>query len=169
MTVEDLRGILHVHSTWSDGQVSIREMAEATLALGKEYLGICDHSKIAAYAHGMNEATVRRQHEEIAQLNEEFAGRLRILKGVECDILKDGALDFEDETLATFDFVVAAIHSQFQLPPEEQTQRLIRAIENPYCSILAHPTGRILLEREGYQPDMERVIDRAGELGVASS
>ncbi|HKV84520.1 MAG TPA: DNA polymerase/3'-5' exonuclease PolX, partial [Ktedonobacterales bacterium] len=167
VTIKDLRGILHVHSTWSDGQVSIREMAEATLALGKEYLGICDHSKIAAYAHGMNEETVRRQHEEIRQLNEEFAGRLRILKGVECDILKDGALDFADETLATFDFVVAAIHSQFQLPPEEQTQRLIRAIENPYCSILAHPTGRILLEREGYQPDMERVIDRAGELGVS--
>ena len=167
VTMDDLRGILHVHSTWSDGKVSIREMAEATMALGKEYLGICDHSKIAAYAHGMNETAVRHQHEEIDRLNEEYAGSFRILKGIECDILKDGALDFDDETLARFDFVVAAIHSQFQLPPEEQTQRLIRAIENPYCSILAHPTGRILLEREGYNPDLERVIERAGELGVS--
>lgn len=167
VTVDDLRGILHVHSTWSDGQVSIREMAEATLALGKEYLGICDHSQVAAYAHGLNAAAVRRQQEEIDRLNDEFAGRLRILKGTECDILKDGSLDFDDETLATFDFVVASIHSQFQLPPEEQTQRLIRAIENPYCSILGHPTGRILLGRAGYEPNMEQVIDRAGELGVA--
>ena len=167
VTEEDLKGILHVHSTWSDGQVSIREMAEATLALGKQYLGICDHSKVAAYAHGMNEAAVKRQQEEIDRLNAEYGGRFRILKGTECDILKDGSLDFDDETLATFDFVVASIHSNFNLPPEEQTQRLIRAIENPYCSILGHPTGRILLGREGYQPDLERVIDRAGELGVA--
>ena len=167
VTVDDLRGILHVHSTWSDGQVSIREMAEATIALGKEYLGICDHSQVAAYAHGLNPAAVRRQQEEIDRLNEEFAGRLRILKGTECDILKDGSLDFDDATLATFDFVVASIHSQFQLPPEEQTQRLMRAIESPYCSILGHPTGRILLGRVGYEPDLERVIEHAGKLGVA--
>ena len=114
VTDADLRGILHVHSTWSDGQVSIREMAEATLALGKEYLGICDHSQAAAYAGGLNRDAVRRQQEEIDRLNEEFAGRLRILKGTECDILKDGALDFDDATLATFDFVIA-LHPQ-QLP-----------------------------------------------------
>ena len=167
VTEGDIRGILHVHSTWSDGKVSIREMAEATLALGKTYLGICDHSKYAAYAGGLNEDAVARQHDEIDQLNEEFSGRLRILKGTECDILKDGSLDYNVDTLATFDFVIASIHSHFQLPPEEQTQRLIRAIENPYCSILGHPTGRILLEREGYGPDLEAVIDRAGELGVA--
>jgi DNA polymerase (family 10) len=163
----DLRGILHVHSTWSDGKVSIREMAEATLALGKEYLGMCDHSKYAAYAGGLDAAAVRRQQAEIDALNREFAGRLRILKGTECDILRDGALDYDDETLATFDFVVASIHSNFNLPPEEQTQRLIRAMENPYCSILGHPTGRVLLRRDGYAPDLERVIVRAGELGVA--
>jgi DNA polymerase (family 10) len=167
VTEADIRGILHVHSTWSDGKVSIREMAEATLALGKSYLGICDHSKYAAYAGGLNAEAVARQHDEIDQLNQEFSGRLRILKGTECDILKDGSLDYEADTLATFDFVIASIHSQFQLPPEEQTHRLIRAIENPYCSILGHPTGRILLEREGYGPDLEAVIDRAGELGVA--
>jgi DNA polymerase (family 10) len=167
VTEQDLRGILHVHSTWSDGQTSIREMAEAALALGAEYLGICDHSQVAAYAQGLTADAVRRQHEEIDRLNEEFAGRIRLLKGTECDILRDGSLDYDDETLATFDFVVASIHSQFQLPPEEQTRRLIRAIENPYCSILGHPTGRILLGRAGYEPDLEAVIDRAGELGVA--
>jgi DNA polymerase (family 10) len=167
VTLDDLRGILHCHSTWSDGQATIREMAEATLALGKSYLGICDHSKSAAYAGGLVEDAVRRQREEIDRLNEEFAGRLRILKGTECDILKDGALDYDDETLAGFDFVVASIHSHFQLAPAEQTARLLRALENPYTSILGHPTGRILLEREGYEPDLEAVIDRAGELGVA--
>ncbi|HEU5349808.1 MAG TPA: DNA polymerase/3'-5' exonuclease PolX [Ktedonobacterales bacterium] len=163
----DMRGILHVHSTWSDGKASIREMAEATIALGKEYLGMCDHSKYAAYAGGLDASAVRRQHAEIDALNREYEGRLRILKGTECDILRDGTLDYHDETLATFDFVVASIHSNFNLPPEEQTQRLIRAMENPYCSILGHPTGRVLLRRDGYAPDLERVIIRAGELGVA--
>ncbi len=167
VTETDIQGILHVHSNWSDGGATMREMAEATIALGMHYLGICDHSQVAAYANGLNPARVREQQDEIDQLNDEFAGQLRILKGTECDILKDGALDFDEKTLATFDFVVASIHSQFQLPPEEQTRRLIRAIENPYCSILGHPTGRILLGREGYEPDLEAVIERAGELGVA--
>jgi DNA polymerase (family 10) len=167
VSVDDLRGILHVHSTWSDGHATIREMVEATIALGKRYLGMCDHSKAAAYANGLNEETVKRQHDEIDQLNAEFGGNFRILKGTECDILKDGALDYDDATLASFDFVVASVHSQFQLPPAEQTQRLIRALENPYTSILGHPTGRILLQRDGYAPDLEAVIDRAGALGVA--
>jgi DNA polymerase (family 10) len=167
VTADDLRGILHVHSTWSDGQATIREMAEATIALGKEYLGICDHSKAAAYAHGLSVEAVRRQQEEIDSLNEEYGGRFRILKGTECDILKDGSLDYDDETLASFDFVVASVHSQFQLPTAEQTDRLIRAMENPFCSILGHPTGRILLTREGYTLDLEAVIERAAELGVA--
>jgi DNA polymerase (family 10) len=167
ITEEDLRGILHVHSTWSDGKNSIREMAEATMAMGKSYLGICDHSRYAAYAGGLSPDDVRRQQEEIDRLNEEYGGRFHILKGTECDILKDGALDFDEATLKSLDFVVASIHSNFNLPPEEQTQRLIRAMENPYCSILGHPTGRVLLRREGYAPDLERVIVRAGELGVA--
>jgi DNA polymerase (family 10) len=163
----DMRGILHVHSTWSDGKVSIREMAEATIALGKEYLGICDHSKYAAYAGGLDADAVRRQHAEIDALNREYEGRLRILKGTECDILRDGALDYDEQTLALFDFVVASVHSNFNLSPDDQTQRLIRAMENPYCSFLGHPTGRVLLRRDGYFPDLERVISRAGELGVA--
>ena len=167
LTERDIHGMLHVHSNWSDGGSTIREMAEATLAMGMRYLGMCDHSQVAAYANGLTPDRVKRQHEEIDQLNDEFAGRLRILKGTECDILKDGALDYDDATLASFDFVVASIHGNFNLPPNEQTQRLIRALENPYCSILGHPTGRILLQREGYNPDLEAVLARAGELGVA--
>jgi DNA polymerase (family 10) len=166
LTEKDLRGVLHCHSTWSDGQVSIKEMAEASIKLGYEYIGICDHSKAAAYAGGLNEDAVKRQQEEIDQLNQEYAGRFRILKGTECDILRDGTLDYGEETLKTFDFVVASIHSLFHLPAEEQTKRLLRAIENPYTSIIGHPTGRILLSRDGYGLDMEAVIDRAGELGV---
>ena len=167
VTLADIHGMLHVHSDWSDGKATIHEMAEATMAMGMSYLGMCDHSQIAAYANGLTPDRVKRQHDEIDRMNQEYAGRLRILKGTECDILKDGALDYDDATLASFDFVVASVHSNFNLAPEEQTQRLIRAIENPYCSILGHPTGRILLEREGYAPDVEAVAARAGELGVA--
>ena len=166
LTPKDLRGVLHCHSTWSDGQVSIKEMAEATMRLGYEYIGICDHSKTAAYAGGLNEDKVKQQQEEIDRLNAEYAGRFRILKGTECDILRDGALDFDEETLKSFDFVVASIHSLFNLPPEEQTKRLLRAMENPYTNIIGHLTGRILLSRDGYGLDIEAVIDRAGELGV---
>lgn len=163
----DLRGVLHVHSTWSDGQNTIREMAEACIARGFHYLGITDHSKVAAYANGLNEDALRRQGEEIDRLNEEFAGRLLILKGTECDILKDGSLDYADEVLASLDFVVASIHSNFNLAPEEQTKRMIRAISNPYVNIIGHPTGRILLGRAGYTLDMEAVIDAALARGVS--
>ena len=164
--LEDLQGILHVHSTWSDGQNTIREMAEACIARGYHYLGMTDHSKVAAYAGGLNEDALRRQGEEIDRLNEEFAGRIHILKGTECDILRDGSLDFSDETLASLDFVVASIHSLFNLPPEEQTQRMLRAIANPYVDIIGHPTGRILLGREGYTLDIDAIIDAAAEHGV---
>jgi DNA polymerase (family X) len=167
VTEADLKGILHVHSTWSDGQSTIHEMAEAARAMGAQYLGISDHSRSAAYAGGLSADAVRRQHDEIDKLNADYAGAFRVLKGTECDILRDGALDYDDETLSKFDFVVASIHSLFNLPPEEQTQRLMHAMENPYCSIVGHPTGRILLEREGYAPDLEAVIERAGKLGVA--
>jgi DNA polymerase (family 10) len=162
----DLRGVLHVHSTWSDGQNTIREMAEACLARGFAYLGITDHSKVAAYANGLNEEALRRQHEEIDNLNRAYAGRLRILKGTECDILRDGSLDFADDVLSSLDFVVASIHSLFNLSTEEQTQRMLRAIANPYVDIIGHPTGRILLGRAGYSLDMDAVIDAAAEHGV---
>ncbi len=164
---DDLLGVLHVHTTWSDGGNTLHEMAEAAMKLGYWYLGICDHSQQAAYAGGLSPERVREQLAEIDKLNAELGPSFRILKGTECDILRDGALDYDDETLALLDFVVASIHSNFNLPPEQQTARLIRAIENPYTSIIGHPTGRILLEREGYNPDMEAVIDAAGTHGVA--
>lgn len=162
----DLRGVLHVHSTWSDGQNTLREMAEACIALGYSYLGITDHSKTAAYAGGLTEERLHQQAEEIDRLNKEFAGRLYILKGIECDILRDGTLDFDDEVLARLDFVIASIHSNFNLPPAEQTRRMLRAIAHPYVDIVGHPTGRILLGREGYTLDMEAVIDAAAEHGT---
>ncbi len=161
LQASDIRGILHAHSTWSDGQNSIREMAEACMERGYSYLGLTDHSKVAAYANGLNEERLRKQGEEVDRLNEEFAGRFYILKGTECDILRDGSMDFDDETLASLDFVVASIHSNFTLSPEEQTQRMLRAIANPYVDIIGHPTGRILLGRSGYELDMEAVIDAA--------
>ncbi|HZU71113.1 MAG TPA: DNA polymerase/3'-5' exonuclease PolX [Ktedonobacteraceae bacterium] len=165
--MSDIKGILHVHSVWSDGQNTIREMAEACIARGFTYLGMSDHSKVAAYAGGLNEDALRRQGEEIDRLNEEFAGRIHILKGTECDILRDGSLDFPDDVLASLDFVVASIHSQFNLSPEEQTQRMLRAIANPYVDIIGHPTGRILLGREGYSLDVEAIIDAAAEHHVS--
>ncbi len=162
----DLRGVLHAHSTWSDGHNTIREMAQACIARGYSYLGITDHSKVAAYAHGLSEDDLLRQGEEIDQLNAEFAGRFHILKGTECDILRDGALDFADEVLARLDFVVASIHSNFTLSSEEQTQRMLRALANPYVDIIGHPTGRILLGRAGYALDMDAVIEAAAHHGV---
>ena len=162
----DLRGVLHAHSTWSDGHNTIREMAEACMAHGYTYLGLTDHSKVAAYANGLNEDALKRQGEEVDRLNEEFAGRFHILKGTECDILRDGELDFSDDVLARLDFVVASIHSNFTLTREEQTQRMLRAIENPYVDIVGHPTGRILLGRPGYDLDIEAVIDAAATHGV---
>ncbi len=162
----DLRGVLHVHSTWSDGQNTIRELVEACIARGLTYLGLTDHSKTAAYAGGLNEDDLRRQQEEIDRLNEEYAGRIRILKGTECDILRDGSLDYADDVLASLDFVVASIHSLFNLSPGEQTRRMLHAISNPYVDIIGHPTGRILLGREGYSLDLDSVIDAAAEHGV---
>ncbi len=162
----DLRGVLHAHSTWSDGQNTIREMAEACIARGYSYLGLTDHSKAAAYAGGLNADALKRQGEEIDKLNEEFKGRLLILKGTECDILRDGTLDFDDETLASLNFVVASIHSNFNLSQEEQTERMLRAISNPYLDIIGHPTGRILLGRAGYPLDLDAVIEAAAAAGT---
>ena len=162
----DLRGVLHAHSTWSDGQNTIREMAEACIARGYTYLGLTDHSKAAAYAGGLNADALKRQGEEIDKLNEEFKGRLLILKGTECDILRDGTLDFDDETLTSLDLVVASIHSNFNLSQEEQTQRMLHAISNPYLDIIGHPTGRILLGRAGYPLDIDAVIDAAAAAGT---
>lgn len=162
----DLKGVLHAHSVWSDGHNTIREMVEACLQRGFTYVGITDHSKAAAYAGGLNAEALRRQQAEIEQLQDEYQGRIRIFKGIECDILRDGTLDFPDDVLGTLDFVVASIHSNFTLSQEEQTQRMLRAIANPYVDIIGHPTGRLLLNREGYPLDQEAMIEAAARYGV---
>ena len=163
----DLKGILHCHSRWSDGQNTIEEMAEAARAMGMTYLGLCDHSRSAAYAGGLSIERVKEQHAEIDAQNARLKGSIRVLKGTEVDILADGALDFPDEVLRTFDLVVASVHSRFNLSAEEQTARMIRAVENPFVDIIGHPTGRLLLTRDPYPLDLFAVIDAAAERGVA--
>ena len=165
VTQEDLRGTFHVHTVASDGSATLEELAAAAAERGWEYLGICDHSRSARYAHGLEIERVRSQWRQIDSINE--AGGVRLFKGIEADILSDGALDYPPEILAGFDFVVASIHSHFQLSEAEQTARLLRALENPYTTILGHLTGRLLLAREGYAVDQEAVIAAAGRLGVA--
>ncbi len=167
ITREDLKGVLHCHSTWSDGTNSIEEMAEAACAMGMTYLGLCDHSAAAAYAGGMSIARVKEQHTAIDAINAKSGPSFRVLKGIEVDILADGSLDYPDEVLARFDLVVASVHSRFNLMASEQTERMIRAVSNPYVDILGHPTGRLLLTRDPYPLDLFAVIDAAAENGVA--
>lgn len=162
---EDLKGLFHVHTSYSDGTASIDEMAKGARALGFEYLGITDHSKSAAYAGGLPPAKVKKQAEEIKGLNESTK-EFRIFHGIEADILNDGALDYDDDTLGTFDFVVASIHSNFGLSEAAMTARIIKAMENPYTTMLGHPTGRVLLTREGYKVDLNAIIDAAAEYDV---
>ena len=156
---EDLKGSLHNHSTWSDGVNSLEEMAlYCKDHLQLEYLGICDHSRSAFYAKGLNEQQVYAQHKEIDLLNARLAP-FRIFKGIESDILYDGSLDYSEEVLKTFDFVVASVHSILRMDEAKATSRLVTAIENPYTTILGHPTGRLLLSRKGYPIDYKKVID----------
>ncbi len=163
--MSDIKGMIHAHSTWSDGVHSIEEMARACQESGYEYLAISDHSKAAAYANGLSEERIKQQHAEVDDLNAKLKG-FRVLKGIECDILRGGELDYTDEVLATFDLVIASIHSSFNMTEAEGTQRIINAMENPYVTILGHPTGRLLLKRDGYPINHHAVIDAAAELGV---
>ncbi len=163
----DLRGLPHMHTTYSDGRPSLEDYARWAHANGMEWMGIADHSQTAAYAGGMKPDRVRVQWAEINRINKEWRDRgVRLLRGVESDILGNGRLDYEDDLLEQFEFIVASIHSQFNLSEEVQTERMIRAVENPYTTILGHMTGRLLLKREGYSVRQKDVINRCAALGV---
>jgi DNA polymerase (family 10) len=164
--LEDLRGVIHVHSTWSDGVHPLEDMVRQAREDGFAYVGIADHSKTASYAGGLTESRLREQREAIEKIRREVPGN-EILHGTECDILPDGAMDFPDEALRWLDFAVGSVHSQFALGRAEQTERIRRALRNPFVDILGHPTGRLLLNRPGYEVDLEAVLECAREEGKA--
>jgi DNA polymerase (family 10) len=171
ITLADIRGDLHMHTEATDGRDSIRQMAEAALARGLSYIAITDHSKNLAMTNGLDDARalahIKRIREVDAEMQQEHGGRIRVLPGIEVDILADGALDLEDSTLAQMDIVVASVHSHFAQPLEEMTARVLRALENPHVRILGHPTGRKVLSREAYAINIDTILRRAAELGVA--
>ncbi|MSR54027.1 MAG: DNA polymerase/3'-5' exonuclease PolX [Gemmataceae bacterium] len=162
--VGDIRGVFHNHTTYSDGVASLEQMALACKKLGLEYFGVGDHSQSLKIANGMSIASVQKQHQEIDEVNSRLQG-VQILKGIECDILEDGSLDYPDEVLATFDYVVASIHTHFGLTSEEQTARVCKALAHPATTMLGHATGRLLLRREGYKLDLDQVLKAAAKHG----
>ncbi|HEY2103154.1 MAG TPA: DNA polymerase/3'-5' exonuclease PolX [Chthoniobacterales bacterium] len=162
---ENLRGTFHCHTTASDGHNSLEEMVTAAQELGLDYIGIADHSRSSIQAHGLDLARLKVQRAQIEKLNETLEG-IHVFSGIECDILRDGSLDFDDETLAQLDFVVASVHSTFNLNEAEMTKRVVRAMSNRYVTMLAHPTGRLLLKREGYAIDIPAVLEAAAETGT---
>jgi DNA polymerase (family 10) len=164
--LDDLAGTFHCHSDWSDGGASIAEMAEGARARGLHYLGIADHSRSAAYAGGLSIERVHAQWAEIDALNAKVGSGFHIFKGTECDILPDGSLDYPDEVLAGFDYVVASVHSSFQLSREQMTHRLVSAASHPLVTMIGHPTGRLLLARDGYSLDLGALIDAAAAAGT---
>ncbi|NBC28777.1 MAG: DNA polymerase/3'-5' exonuclease PolX, partial [Spirochaetes bacterium] len=160
-----IKGDLHAHSNWSDGMFSLDEMARAAMERGYEYLAVTDHSKGLTVANGLDEERLHKQVDEIARLNKGFSD-FRLLAGTEVNINQDGSLDLDDNVLARLDLVVCSIHSNMDLAKEKQTERILRAMENPYCSIIGHPTGRQLGKRPGYELDLERIFEAAGRHGV---
>jgi len=171
ITLTDIRGDLHMHTEATDGRDTIRQMAEAALARGLAYIAITDHSKNLAMTNGLDDTRalthIKRIREVDAEMQQEHGGRIRILPGIEVDILADGTLDLDDSTLAQMDIVVASVHSHFAQPIEEMTARVLRALENPHVRILGHPTGRKVLSREAYAINIDAILKRAAELGVA--
>jgi DNA polymerase (family 10) len=167
ITLADIRGDVHMHTNATDGRDTIRQMAEAALARGLAYIAITDHSKNLAMTNGLDDARALAHIKAIRQVDIEMAGKIRVLPGIEVDILADGALDLEDSTLAQMDIVVASVHSHFNQPAEEMTARVLRALENPHVRILGHPTGRKVLGREAYALYIDNVLKRTAELGVA--
>ncbi len=166
VTLADIRGDLHLHTKASDGRATLAEMAEAAQERGYGYLAITDHSKRVTIAHGLDAKRLAEQVDEIARLNETLSGTV-VLSSVEVDILEDGRLDLPNSILSRLDFTVGAVHSAFALPRDKQTQRLLRAMDNPHLAVLAHPTGRLIGEREGSDLDLERVLLGARERGCA--
>ena len=164
---EDLRGTFHCHTTYSDGTAGVAEMAEAALARGWRYLGISDHSQAASYAGGLTVADIVRQHAEIDAWNASRGGELWLFKGIEADILRDGRLDYDADTLERFDFVIGSVHGRFRQTAEEMTARILGAIEDPRITFVGHLTGRLLLTRDAYELDVARVVDTAVARGVA--
>jgi len=156
--VKDIKGIIHAHSTWSDGIHTLETMAKAAKAKGFEYLVISDHSQTAVYAGGLKPEQIIAQHKEIEELNRQLAP-FKIFKSIESDILGDGSLDYAPEVLATFDLVIASVHSNLKMKEDKAMQRLLAAIQNPYTTILGHPTGRLLLSRDGYPVNYKELID----------
>jgi DNA polymerase (family 10) len=171
ITLADIRGDLHMHTDATDGRDTIRQMAEAALARGLAYVAITDHSKNLAMTNGLDDARalahLQRIREVDAELADQYEGRIRILSGIEVDILAEGQLDLDDSTLAQMDIVIASVHSRFDQPIEQMTDRILRAIENPHVRILGHPTGRKVLSREAYAVHIDQILKRAAELGVA--
>ncbi|MGV3532456.1 MAG: DNA polymerase/3'-5' exonuclease PolX [Chthoniobacteraceae bacterium] len=164
--VENLRGTFHNHTVASDGRCTLQEMAEAAQELGLQYLGIADHSKSSFQAHGLEAPKLLQQVAEIRELNKTFGDSFRLFSGVECDILRDGPLDYPDEVLSQLDYVVGSVHGVFNLPMAEMTDRIIKAMENKHITMLGHLTGRLLLSREGYQVDVPAVIEAAAATGT---
>ncbi|MBI3999254.1 MAG: DNA polymerase/3'-5' exonuclease PolX, partial [Candidatus Omnitrophica bacterium] len=162
---KDIKGIFHVHSTYSDGMNSLEEMIRRAEKLGYEYVGISDHSKTAVYANGLSEERLKKQHKELDQLEKKFR-KIRIFRGIESDILQDGSLDYSDKVLDSFDFVIGSIHSRFGMSEKEMTQRICRAMAHPRMTLLGHPTGRLLLGRAGYAFDYEAIFETASKTGV---
>jgi DNA polymerase (family X) len=164
---EDIRGILHAHTDASDGVDTLAVMAQATLKRGYQYFGVADHSKSAHYAGGLSVEEITAQHRAIDKLNKSFGKDFHIFKGIESDILADGSLDYDDDVLARFDFVVASVHSRFKLDAKAQTERIFRAVSHPRTTILGHLTGRQLLRRPGYEVDIEKILKACAKYGVA--
>jgi len=161
-----VKGILHCHTSYSDGSNTVAQLALACKNKGYEYLGVTDHSQAAAYAGGLQPDDLARQADEIDQVNAQLEG-FRILKGIEADILQDGSIDYAENVLQRLDFVIASVHSRFNMGEKEMTARMLTAMDNPYLTIIGHPTGRLLLSRDPYPIDMDAVIEKAASKGVA--
>jgi len=163
---EDIQGIFHIHTTASDGSNSLSEIVDAAKKMGWKYIGISDHSQTASYAGGLKEDQIKVQHEEIDKINAFYNPDFHVFKGIESDILPDGNLDYPDKILESFDFIIASVHSSFRLSREVMTNRILNAMKHPCTTMLGHPTGRLLLSREPYELDMDKILETAAELNI---